>query len=68
MGTHVGTHLSFLNESYPMNTTIKRVDTVFINLCVLVLWKKVASIGIGRVNFALKDWRVILWVLMWVLP
>ena len=50
MGTHVGTHLSLLNESYPMNTTIKRVDMVFINLCVLVLWEKVASALEGLIS------------------
>ena len=36
----MGTHLSVLSESYPMNTNM---TGVFKNLCVLVLRMKVAS-------------------------
>ena len=45
---HMGTHLRVLIESFPKNTNmIYRVKMVFQNLCVLVLWTKVASALIG---------------------
>ena len=39
----MGTHLRVLSESYPMNTNMAGFRYVFRNLCVLVLWTKVAS-------------------------
>ena len=35
----MGTHLRELSESFPMNTN----KMVFKNLCIIVLWMKVAS-------------------------
>ena len=35
----MGTHLSVLTESYPMNTNM---TGFFANLCILLLWSKVA--------------------------
>ena len=39
----MGTLLRVLGKSFPMNTNMTGVKKVFKNLCVLVLWMKVAS-------------------------
>ena len=39
----MGTHLRVLSESSPMNTNMTGLRWFFINLCVFVLWTKVAS-------------------------
>ena len=39
----MGTHLRALSESYPIKYQHDRVYMVFKNLCLLVLWTKVAS-------------------------
>ena len=39
----MGTHLRVLSESYPMNTNMSGFRWFFKNLCILVLWTKVAS-------------------------
>ena len=40
----MGTHMRVLSESFPMNTNmVGFLKTVFINLCILVLWTKVAT-------------------------
>ena len=50
---HMGTHLRVLMESYPMNTNMTGLKWFTKNLCVIVLWTKVAS--------ALEGLRVILY-------
>ena len=40
---HMGTHLRGLSESYPMNSNMTGYRCFSKNLCVLVLWMKVAS-------------------------
>ena len=39
----MGTHLRVLSESFPMNTNMTRFRDGFKNICVHVLWAKVAS-------------------------
>ena len=39
----MGTHMRVLNKSYPMNTNMIGFRWFSKNLCVLVLWMKVAS-------------------------
>ena len=47
----MGTHLRVLDEGFPMNTKMTWVKIFFKNLCVIVLWMKVASALKGlRVN------------------
>ena len=46
----MGTHLRALGENFPMNTTHDRVYMFFKNLCILVLWTKVASAFKGLMN------------------
>ena len=47
----MGTHLRVLSESYPMNTNMTVFKCVFfLNLCVLVLWTKVALSSIEKAN------------------
>ena len=45
----MSTHLRVLSESYPMNTNMARFIWFSKNLCILVLWTKVALAleGIG---------------------
>ena len=43
----MGTHLRVLSDSYPMSTNMTGLIYLSINLCVLVLWAKVASACIG---------------------
>ena len=40
---HMGTHLRVLAESYPMNTNMTGFRWFSKNICILVLWTKVAS-------------------------
>ena len=39
----MGTHMIVLSESFPMNTNMTWFGWFFKNLCVLMLWTKVAS-------------------------
>ena len=45
----MGTHLRVLSESYPMNTNMISFQKS-LNLCILVLWTKVASALEGLTN------------------
>ena len=38
----MGTHLRVLSKSYPMNTNMTGFRWISRNLCIFVLWKKVA--------------------------
>ena len=54
----MGTHLRVLSESYPMNTNMTGFRWFSENLCILVLWTKVASALEGLIMFPLLPLNV----------